>query len=215
MISSTRQAGAPRWSALQRWTLGVTSMAAFMAGMDGLVVTIALPTIHADLGAATSVLSWTVVAYALGFAAVVLAGVALGDRFGRRARGNGRSVRDVARMSIGLGPVHGQVGVAVRIAASAHLSDAECEANVSVGGGEAWSSAHVNLAGRTLNSCLLRNGATVACTGYTYVAPGAGIREGWLPRHLPDGIYCAVTWRMYSSGTTIKLATECVGLGVT
>ena len=82
--SSTKQAGAPRWSALQRWTLGVTSMAAFMAGMDALVVTTALPTIHADLGAATSALSWTVVAYALGFAAVVLAGVALGDRFGRR-----------------------------------------------------------------------------------------------------------------------------------
>jgi len=32
--SSTKQAGAPRWSALQRWTLGVTSMAAFMAGME-------------------------------------------------------------------------------------------------------------------------------------------------------------------------------------
>jgi predicted MFS family arabinose efflux permease len=82
--SSTKQAGAPRWSALQRWTLGVTSMAAFMAGMDALVVTTALPTIHADLGAATSALSWTVAAYALGFAAVVLAGVALGDRYGRR-----------------------------------------------------------------------------------------------------------------------------------
>ncbi len=52
--SSTKQAGAPRWSALQRWTLGVTSTAAFMAGMDGLVVTTALPTIHADLGTATS-----------------------------------------------------------------------------------------------------------------------------------------------------------------
>jgi MFS family permease len=77
--SSTMQAGAPRWSALQRLTFGVTSMAAFMAGMDALVVTTALPTIHADLGAATLALSWTVVMYALGFAAVVLAGVALGD----------------------------------------------------------------------------------------------------------------------------------------
>jgi MFS family permease len=70
--SSTKQAGVPRWSALQRWTLGVTSMASFMAGMDALVVTTALPTIHTDLGAATSALSWTVAAYALGFAAVVL-----------------------------------------------------------------------------------------------------------------------------------------------
>lgn len=80
----TKQTGAPRWSALQLWTLGVTSMAAFMAGMDALVVTTALPTIHADLGAATSALSWTVAAYAPGFAAVVLAGVAVGDRYGRR-----------------------------------------------------------------------------------------------------------------------------------
>ena len=81
---STKQAGAPHWSALQRWTLGITSMAAFMAGLDALVVTTALPTIHADLGASTSALSWTVASYALGFAAVVLAGVSLGDCYGRR-----------------------------------------------------------------------------------------------------------------------------------
>jgi hypothetical protein len=42
--SSTKQARAPRWSALQRWTRGVTSIAAFMAEIDALVVTTALPT---------------------------------------------------------------------------------------------------------------------------------------------------------------------------
>jgi MFS family permease len=84
--SSTKQAGAPRWSALQRWTLGVTSMAAFKAGMDALVVTAALPTIHADLGAATSALSWTVAAYALGFAAVPRKRLA--RAFARRFRAN-------------------------------------------------------------------------------------------------------------------------------
>jgi EmrB/QacA subfamily drug resistance transporter len=82
--SNPRQPEAHKWSASQRWTLGVTSMASFMAGMDALVVTTALPTIHADLGAGTSALSWTVAAYALGFAAVVLAGTAFGDRYGRR-----------------------------------------------------------------------------------------------------------------------------------
>jgi len=82
--SNPGQVEAQKWSTSQRWTLGVTSMASFMAGMDALVVTTALPTIHADLGASTSALSWTVAAYALGFAAVVLAGTAFGDRYGRR-----------------------------------------------------------------------------------------------------------------------------------
>jgi hypothetical protein len=49
--SNTGQARAPRRSASQRRTVGVTSMASFMAGMDALVVTTALPTIHADLAA--------------------------------------------------------------------------------------------------------------------------------------------------------------------
>ena len=105
--SSTKQAGAPRWSALQRWTLGVTSMAAFMAGTDALVVTIALPTIHADLGAATSALSWTVAACALGFAAVVLAGVALGDRCGRR----GVFLAGLALFTLGSVPFRGGPGL--------------------------------------------------------------------------------------------------------
>ena len=105
--SSTKQAGAPRWSALQRWTLGVTSMAAFMAGMDALVVTIALPTIHADLGAATSALSWTVAACALGFAAVMLAGVALGDRYGRR----GVFLTGLALFTLGSVPFRGGPGL--------------------------------------------------------------------------------------------------------
>jgi MFS family permease len=105
--SSTKQAGALRWSALQRWTLGVTSMAAFMAGMDALVVTIALLTIHADLGAATSALIWTVAAYALGFAAVVLAGVALGDRYGRR----GVFLTGLALFTLGSVPFRGGQGL--------------------------------------------------------------------------------------------------------
>jgi hypothetical protein len=95
------------------------------------------------------------------------------------------------------------------------LSHGNVRTCVSVGGGAVWASAHVNLAGRTLTSCLRRNGVTIGCTGYTYVGAGKGIRFGWLPGHVPDGTYCAVTWRQYSDGTTVKLATECVGIGVT
>jgi hypothetical protein len=86
---------------------------------------------------------------------------------------------------------------------------------VSAYSGAVWTSANVKLAGRTLESCLRRNGVSIGCTGYTYVAAGKGIRFGWLPGHVPDGTYCAVTWRRYSDGTTVKLATECVGFGVT
>jgi len=65
-------------------TLLVGSMAGFMIGLDATVVTTALPTIHADLHASVSTLGWTVSAYSLAFAALVLTGTALGDRFGRR-----------------------------------------------------------------------------------------------------------------------------------
>jgi MFS family permease len=65
-------------------TLLVGSMAGFMIGLDATVVTIVLPTIHADLHASMATLGWTVSAYSLAFAALVLTGTALGDRFGRR-----------------------------------------------------------------------------------------------------------------------------------
>jgi EmrB/QacA subfamily drug resistance transporter len=55
-----------------------------MAGLDALVVTTALPTIHADLNASPATLSWTISAYSLAFAALILTGTALGDRLGHR-----------------------------------------------------------------------------------------------------------------------------------
>ncbi len=83
--TSTTSTTSARWSPHQRWTLAVVSMASFMMGLDALVVATALPSIHADLHASASALAWTVAAYALAFAAVVLAGAVLGDRVGRRA----------------------------------------------------------------------------------------------------------------------------------
>ncbi|OKJ17141.1 MFS transporter [Kitasatospora sp. CB01950] len=66
------------------WTLVVVSTASFMAGLDNLVVTTALPAIRADLGGGLADLEWTVSAYTLTFAVLLMLGAALGDRFGRR-----------------------------------------------------------------------------------------------------------------------------------
>jgi EmrB/QacA subfamily drug resistance transporter len=67
-----------------RWTLAVTSIALFMTALDNLVVSTALPSIRASLGAGIQSLEWTVNAYTLSFAVLLLGGAALGDRFGRR-----------------------------------------------------------------------------------------------------------------------------------
>lgn len=66
------------------WAVIITSMAGFMAALDNLVVTTALPSIREDLGGAVEDLEWTVSAYTLTFAVLVMFGAALGDRFGRR-----------------------------------------------------------------------------------------------------------------------------------
>jgi EmrB/QacA subfamily drug resistance transporter len=66
------------------WTLGIVSVALFMTTLDNLVVTMALPAIRASLGASIQSLEWTVNAYTLTFAVLLLTGAALGDRFGRR-----------------------------------------------------------------------------------------------------------------------------------
>jgi EmrB/QacA subfamily drug resistance transporter len=68
----------------QRWTFAIVSIALFMVVLDNLVVTTALPSIRADLGATIQSLEWTVNAYTLSFAVLLLTGAALGDRFGRR-----------------------------------------------------------------------------------------------------------------------------------
>ena len=66
------------------WTLGIVSAALFMVVLDNLVVSVALPTIHRDLGASIQSLEWTVNAYVLAYAVLLLTGAALGDRFGRK-----------------------------------------------------------------------------------------------------------------------------------
>jgi EmrB/QacA subfamily drug resistance transporter len=65
-------------------TFLITAVAMFMAQLDNLVVSIALPSIRESLHAGLSGLQWTVSAYTLTFAVFLLTGSTLGDRFGRR-----------------------------------------------------------------------------------------------------------------------------------
>jgi EmrB/QacA subfamily drug resistance transporter len=66
------------------WTFAITSIALFMVTLDNLVVTTAIPVIRDDLNASLESLEWTVNAYTLTFAVLLLTGAALGDRYGRR-----------------------------------------------------------------------------------------------------------------------------------
>jgi EmrB/QacA subfamily drug resistance transporter len=66
------------------WTLALTAVASLMVTLDTLVVSTALSTIRLDLHASVEALEWTVNAYNLSFAVLLMTGSALGDRFGRR-----------------------------------------------------------------------------------------------------------------------------------
>jgi EmrB/QacA subfamily drug resistance transporter len=66
------------------WVLALASISSLMTALDTLVVSTALTTIQRDFGAAVEELEWTVNAYALVMAALLMPAAALGDRFGRR-----------------------------------------------------------------------------------------------------------------------------------
>ena len=70
--------------ATRTWVLALTSVASLMVALDALVVTTALSTIRVDLGASIEQLEWTVNAYNLSFAVLLMTAAAVGDRFGRR-----------------------------------------------------------------------------------------------------------------------------------
>ena len=71
-------------TATRRWTVGLTAIGSVMAALDTLVVAAALSTIRIDLGATVEELEWTVNAYNLSFAVLMITAAALGDRLGRR-----------------------------------------------------------------------------------------------------------------------------------
>ena len=66
------------------WVIVLTGVGSLMAALDTLVVATALSTIRLDLGASVEQLEWTVNAYNLSFAVLLITGAALGDRYGRR-----------------------------------------------------------------------------------------------------------------------------------
>jgi EmrB/QacA subfamily drug resistance transporter len=66
------------------WTLAAMCFALFMIMLDNTVVNVALPSIQSDLKTTPENLEWTINAYFLSFAALILLGGKLGDRFGRK-----------------------------------------------------------------------------------------------------------------------------------
>jgi EmrB/QacA subfamily drug resistance transporter len=71
-------------AARKGWTLALAALGVFLTSLDVVVVATALPTLRSDLHASLSDLEWTINAYNLVFACLMLTGASLGDRFGRR-----------------------------------------------------------------------------------------------------------------------------------
>ena len=95
--------GNRRW-----WTLAAMCFALFMIMLDNTVVNVALPSIQDDLRASLSTLEWTVNAYTLTFAVLLVTGGRLGDIYGRRAMFLfGVVVFAVSSAAIGLSPNQG------------------------------------------------------------------------------------------------------------
>jgi EmrB/QacA subfamily drug resistance transporter len=89
----------------QRWVLALTSVASLMVALDILVVTTALNTIRVDLGASVAALEWTVNAYSLSFAVLLMTASVLGDRVGhRRVFISGLAVFSAASAACALAP---------------------------------------------------------------------------------------------------------------
>ena len=66
------------------WILAATILASSMVFIDGTVVNIALPALQASFGASVSYAQWVLESFALLLGALLLAGGAAGDHFGRR-----------------------------------------------------------------------------------------------------------------------------------
>src|SRR6201985_3036643 len=95
------------------WAFAITSTALFMVTLDNLVVTTALPVIRTDLHAGLSGLEWTVNAYTLTFAVLLLTGAAPGDRFARRRMfAIGLAIFTAASAAAALAPSIGALDVA-------------------------------------------------------------------------------------------------------
>ncbi|MGP3967913.1 MFS transporter [Streptomyces sp. 6N223] len=70
--------------ATRKWTLLLAPVGIFLTALDVVVVSTSLPVMQRELDASLADLEWTINAYNLAFACLLLTGAALGDRFGRR-----------------------------------------------------------------------------------------------------------------------------------
>ena len=66
------------------WALVPAVLAVLTVGLDGTILSVALPTLGRSLDASTGQLQWFVAAYTLVFAAALIPGGMLGDRYGRK-----------------------------------------------------------------------------------------------------------------------------------
>ncbi|MFF6995464.1 MFS transporter [Streptomyces sp. NPDC008313] len=110
-----------------RWVLALTAVAGLIVALDQLVVATALNTIRRDLGASMADLEWTVYAFGLGFAALLIPAAEFGDRIGRkRAYLSGLVLFALASAACALAPSTGVLVAAraVQGAAAALLSPA-------------------------------------------------------------------------------------------
>src|SRR5438128_1639533 len=118
---NSNQRWVPQTSAAphQTWTVVLASVGVFMTALDTLVVTTSLPVLRQSLHASLSSLEWTVNAYNLAFACLLLTGAALGDRFGRRRMFTiGIGVFTVASVASALSPSIGALLAGIALIAA-------------------------------------------------------------------------------------------------
>ncbi len=83
-MSSTLDLASPAATSRRWWTLAALVLAVLTVGLDGTILSVALPTLGGALDASTGQLQWFVAAYTLVFAAALVPGGMLGDRYGRK-----------------------------------------------------------------------------------------------------------------------------------
>ena len=89
----------------RRWVIVLTALGSLMAALDTLVVATAIPTIRTDLGATLPELEWTVNAYNLSLAVLLVPAAVVGDRLGRaRCYAVGLGVFALASVGCALAP---------------------------------------------------------------------------------------------------------------
>jgi EmrB/QacA subfamily drug resistance transporter len=89
----------------RRWVIVLTALGSLMAALDTLVVATAIPTIRTDLGATLPELEWTVNAYNLSLAVLLVPAAVIGDRLGRaRCYAVGLGVFALASVGCALAP---------------------------------------------------------------------------------------------------------------